>query len=276
MVFNLSCLILLILKKGKDIMNRYKISLSCLLALGGSMYAHSPSYRSQDPAKPEAHDKYATIDVDKISEDEIQTLLNVLRKETEALAHAFKLKDIDHKNVDTPKSYSHEEVVEELQVIKDALEVLKESKLPAARKYAENVKPVLDHFLNMAHSKRCSAFDRSSKKVMDILVQIRRIVRALLEKVEVGFSETEALIEDVIVDLAALGATVNSRLDALDGDLNACCFTLESKLDNLTVSASCDVFTVESKLDACCFSLESKIDLILCIGYHIPANPCGL
>lgn len=57
------------------------------------------------------------------------------------------------------------------------------------------------------------------------------------------------------------------QIDIIESKLDDCCFSLESKLDNLSVFATCDLsgtFTVlniiESSIDACCFSLESKLD----------------
>src|SRR3990170_7359369 len=71
-------------------------------------------------------------------------------------------------------------------------------------------------------------------------------------------------IEDTTETTLNKVCTIDSKVDGIDVDLNACCFTVNSKLDVLLddvgniVAGSCDLTTVNSKLDIA----DEKLDTI--------------
>jgi hypothetical protein len=230
---------------------------------GHSKPSHQAKPAKQEkPSKQDKEDKHNS-NADKVSESELEHLLNILKRETEALANSFKVKvaDLTAKGPgEVSRSFTTPEMVEELRTIKSAVSTLNNKKNPSACRYIEKVNPVLDDLISIVQSRKCQALERDSKKVSSLLTQIRRLLHTLNEKVSSGFSELETSVEEIAGDISGLQLTIDSRLDVIEDTLDDCCFSLESKLDNLTVSASCDVSSISSKLDDCCFSLESKLD----------------
>jgi hypothetical protein len=222
-------------------------------------------------AKSDKNNTKPNSNLDKVSETDIEYSLDILQKETKTLAHVFKLKDINFvtKNADITKSNSNLELLEELLLIKNAAETLKKSKIEAAHRYAQKVTAVIDYLIVLTKSKKCPALEKNADKITCLLTQIRKVLQSLIAKVEAGFEDIETSVEHIADEISDLDLTIQSRLDEIEDILEECCFSLESKIDNITVSSVCDLSgtftvlnTIESSLETCCASLGSSLHTI--------------
>jgi hypothetical protein len=258
------------IKKGTIMQQKIVKSLIngfCLITLllpinASSKTNYTEKYSSSSHAKLEKNfnQNDTKQNVNSVNND-LEQLLAVLKKETLILADAFKIQDINYTAQERDVSkISRSQMIDELGALKNAVSGLHKIKSPSVCSYTEKVNPVLDDLISMAQSRKFPQIERDSKKISSVFTQIRRLLHTLIEKVESGFSELETSVEEIAGDISVLQLTVDSRLDIIEDSLEDCCFSLESKLDNLTVGAPCNVATFESKLDDCCFSLESKLD----------------
>jgi hypothetical protein len=226
----------------------FKISLVISIALFGfasHILSASHSLKDEKCAAQTKQPTTSNIKENKIKRSHVheltdldsEHLLTILKRETAILAHAFKFKHVDllDEHAEIENSQSSSQVMEELHLIKNALEIIKECNIEPAMRYAHHVSPILDQLLSIATSKKSSVLD---PKKMCPLAQIRKFLEMLLKKIETGFTHTENLIEEVAGNLEDLDETFQSRLDIIEDILEECCFSLESKLDILSCAAT--------------------------------------
>jgi hypothetical protein len=159
----------------------------------------------------------------KSSDHQIQLLISSLKKETEVLINTFKYMKLGTKKRNNSKAALHNlDIFDELNAVKNMVELLNEQKMEAIQHYIEKVNPLLDGFIDIAQTKSCCI----DPTALSLIVQIQRLVASL--------------------------ATTQ-----INTDLAACCANLDNAILNLGVSVANQIGLIQT----CCTNLSNQVSL---------------